>query len=92
FVVLDCRTTPRGLVEAHLFGEARDDGSVRPGIFELANGGTLLVDEPGDLGLDVQAKLLRALDKGVIVRVGDTKPVQVDARIIVATSHDLDKL
>lgn len=92
FVVLDCRTTPRGLVEAHLFGEARDDGSVRPGIFELANGGTLLVDEPGDLDLDVQAKLLRALDKGVIVRVGDTKPVQVDARIIVATSHDLDKL
>ena len=92
FVVLDCRTTPRGLVEAHLFGEVRADGSVRAGIFELANGGTLLVDEPGDLELDVQAKLLRALDKGVIVRLGDTRDVAIDARIVVATSHDLDKL
>ena len=92
FVVLDCRTTPRGLVEAHLFGELRPDGSVRAGIFEQANGGTLLVDEPGDLDLDVQAKLLRALDKGTIFRLGDTTPVAVNARIIVATSHDLDKL
>jgi two-component system response regulator HydG len=92
FVVLDCRTTPRGLVEAHLFGEVRADGSARAGIFELASGGTLLVDEPGDLDLDVQAKLLRALDKGVIFRLGDTQPVTVDARVIVATSHDLDKL
>jgi two-component system response regulator HydG len=92
FVVLDCRTTPRGLVEAHLFGERGSDGSVRAGIFELASGGTLLVDEPGDLDLDVQAKLLRALDKGIIVRLGDTQPVTVDARVIVATSHDLDKL
>jgi len=92
FVVLDCRTTPRGLVEAHLFGEIRDGGTPRPGIFDLANRGTLLVDEPGDLELDVQAKLLRALDKGEIVRIGDTQPVKVDARVIVATSHDLDKL
>ncbi len=92
FVVLDCRTTPRALVEAHLFGETRSDGTVRAGIFELANGGTLLVDEPGDLDLDTQAKLLRALDKGVIVRLGDTSSIAVDARVIVATSHDLDKL
>jgi DNA-binding NtrC family response regulator len=92
FVVLDCRTTPRGLLEAHLFGEVREDGSSRPGIFELAHGGTLLVDEPGDLDLDVQAKLLRALDKGEIVRVGGSQPVTVDARILVATSHDLDRL
>jgi len=92
FVVLDCRTTPRGLVEAHLFGEVRADGVVQPGIFELANGGTLLVDEPGDLDLDIQAKLLRALDKGVIVRVGDTRAVDIDVRVVVATSHDLDRL
>jgi DNA-binding NtrC family response regulator len=92
FIVLDCRTTPRGLVESHLFGELRPDGSTRAGIFELASGGTLFIDEPGDLDLDVQAKLLRALDKGVIVRLGDTQPVKVDARVIVATSHDLDKL
>jgi len=92
FVVLDCRTTPRELIEAHLFGEVRPDGSVRAGIFELASGGTLLVDEPGDLALEVQGKLLRALDRGTIVRLGDTQPVAVDARLIVATSHDLDKL
>ncbi len=92
FVVLDCRTTPRELLEAHLFGELRPDGSVRAGIFELASGGTLLVDEPGDLELDIQGKLLRALDKGVIVRLGDTRPVAVDVRILATTSHDLDKL
>jgi two-component system response regulator HydG len=92
FVVLDCRTTPRGLVEAHLFGELRANGVVQPGIFELAHRGTLLLDEPGDLDADVQAKLLRALDKGVVVRVGDTTSVQVDVRPVVATSRDLDKL
>jgi DNA-binding NtrC family response regulator len=94
FVVLDCRTTPRELVEAHLFGEAArgPDGAVRAGIFEQASGGTLFLDEPGDLDPDVQTKLLRALDKGVITRVGETAPVRVDARILVATSHNLDKL
>ena len=92
FIVLDCRTTPKGLVEAHLFGEMREDGAVRAGIFELASGGTLFIDEPGDLDLEVQAKLLRALDKGVVVRIGDTRAVAIDARILVATSHDLDKL
>ena len=93
FVVLDCRTTPRELVEGHLFGEvSRADGSVRTGIFEHANGGTLLLDEPGDLDNDVQTKLLRALDKGIIVRVGDHSPTRVNARILVATSNDLDKM
>ena len=92
FVVLDCRTTPRELVEAHLFGEVLPDGAVRTGIFEQANGGTLLLDEPGDLSLEVQGKLLRALDRGTIVRIGDPRPVQVDARLVVATSQNLDKL
>jgi DNA-binding NtrC family response regulator len=92
FVVLDCRTTPRELLEPHLFGELRPDGAVRAGIFELASGGTLLVDEPGDLALDVQGKLLRALDKGVVQRLGDAQPVRVDVRVIAATSQDLDKL
>jgi DNA-binding NtrC family response regulator len=92
FVVLDCRTTPRGLVEAHLFGTTAAEGGAQPGIFELATGGTLLVDEPGDLDLDVQAKLLRAIDKGVVVRVGDAQETRVDARIVCATTHDLDKL
>src|SRR5439155_17074178 len=94
FVVLDCRTTPRELVEAHLFGEvARGDGqTARAGIFELANGGTLLVDEPGDLDPDAQTKLLRAIDKGTITRVGDQRPITIDARIVVATTQNLDKL
>jgi DNA-binding NtrC family response regulator len=90
FVVLDCPTTPRGLIESHLFGEGR--GAVQPGIFELANGGTLLIDEPADLELEMQAKLLRALDKGVIVRAGDATPLHVDVRVIVATARNLDKL
>jgi len=93
FIVRDCRTTPRELVEAHLFGEAaRDGGPARVWIFESANGGTLLLDEPGDLDLDAQTKLLRAIDKGMITRVGDHTPVHIDARIAVATTQNLDKL
>jgi DNA-binding NtrC family response regulator len=95
FVVLDCRTTPGELAEAYLFGDSREqlaDGTVRPGIFESAGEGTLLVDEPGDLSLDLQAKLLRALDKGVVQRLGDPRPIRVNARILVATCHDLDRL
>jgi DNA-binding NtrC family response regulator len=92
FVVLDCRTTPRDLVEAHLFGEAQRDGAVRPGIFDLANGGTLLLDEPADLAPEIQTKLLRALDKGVIARVGDPTPVKIDVRLLAATTQDLEKL
>ena len=92
FVVLDCRTTPRELAEAYLFGEVGADRAARPGIFELAGEGTLLVDEPGDLSLELQAKLLRALDKSLVQRVGDPTPVPVSARIVVATCHDLDRL
>jgi DNA-binding NtrC family response regulator len=92
FVVLDCRTTPRELVEPYLFGELRPDGTVRAGIFELASGGTLLLDEPADLALDVQGKLLRALDKGVVQRLGDAQPVRVDVRVVTATAQNLDKL
>jgi|SRR5579859_1545149 len=92
FVVLDCRTTPRELVESYLFGEQRPDGTFRAGIFEQAGDGSLLIDEPGDLPDDVQAKLLRAIDKGVVQRIGDPRPVRVNARILVATSRDLDKL
>ncbi len=93
FIVLDCRTTPRDQIEAYLFGEiSRPDGTVRAGIFEMASGGTLLIDEPGDLDLEVQAKLLRALDKGTVVRLNDAAPVHFNARVIVATSHNLDKL
>jgi DNA-binding NtrC family response regulator len=90
FVVLDCPTTPRGLIEAHLFGEVR--GALHPGVFEQASGGTLLIDEPADLELEMQGKLLRALDKGVIVPVGDTASKRVDVRVVVATTRNLDKL
>lgn len=92
FVVLDCRTTPRELALAHLFGQEHGSGPPEIGILESASGGTLLLDEPGDLDLDLQAKLLRALDKGTITRVGSRTAVAFDARMVVATSQDLDKL
>ncbi len=90
FVVLDCRTTPAELIDPYLFGGV-DAGTRRAGIFELASGGTLLLDEPGDLPAGIQAKLLRALD-GTLVRVGDTTPVAVDVRVVTTTSRDLDRL
>ncbi len=93
FMVLDCRTIPQDLVEVTLFGEARrDDGAFRPGIFDLAAGGTLLIDEPGALDANVQTKLLRVLDKKCIVHVGDVAPTPIDTRIIVATTQNLDKM
>jgi two-component system nitrogen regulation response regulator NtrX len=63
----------------------------RIGRFELADKGTLLLDEVGDLGADAQAKLLRAIEAGEIERVGGGKPIPVDVRIVSATNMDLEK-
>jgi DNA-binding NtrC family response regulator len=93
FVVLDCRTTPRNVVESLIFGEYGGDAqAVRPGAFELAHGGTLFIDEPGDLDHELQVRLLRALDKGVVQRIGDARSVTVDVRILAATAYNLEKL
>jgi DNA-binding NtrC family response regulator len=95
FVVFDCTTVSPTVVESELFGHERGafTGAVgaKPGIFEEANGGTLLIDEIGDLDLSLQAKLLRVLDRGEVRRVGGTSVVKVNARIIAATRRDLDQ-
>jgi DNA-binding NtrC family response regulator len=95
FVVLDCTAVSPSLMEAELFGHERGafTGAVaeRPGVFELAHGGTLLVDEIGDLDLTLQPKLLRAIESGEVRRVGGQRSVRVDVRIIAATRRDLDR-
>jgi two-component system, NtrC family, response regulator HydG len=94
YVVFDCTAVPANLVESELFGHERGafTGAVasRKGVFELAHGGTLLIDEIGDLEIALQAKLLRALERSEIRRVGSAQPLRVDARVIAATRRDLD--
>jgi transcriptional regulator with GAF, ATPase, and Fis domain len=94
FVVFDCTAVAPNLIESELFGHERGafTGSVRErvGVFERAHGGTLLIDEIGDLPLELQAKLLRAIERLSITRVGGDRPVQVDVRILAATRRDLD--
>jgi two-component system nitrogen regulation response regulator NtrX len=94
FVEVNCAAIPSELVESELFGHTKGafTGAVgeQRGKFEAANGGTLFLDEIGDLALSAQAKILRALQEGVIVRVGDSKAIPVDVRVIAATNRDLD--
>jgi len=92
FVALNCAALPDNLVEAELFGIEKGVATGverRIGRFEAANHGTLFLDEIGDLNLTAQAKLLRALQERAVDRVGTTKPVPVDIRIIAATNRDL---
>jgi DNA-binding NtrC family response regulator len=93
FVVIDCAAIPETLQESELFGHTRGafTGAVaaKRGLFEEAHGGTLLLDEVGDLSAATQAKLLRVLQEGTIRRLGDTRTIQVDVRIIAATNRDL---
>ncbi|SIO10258.1 sigma-54-dependent Fis family transcriptional regulator [Halodesulfovibrio marinisediminis] len=95
FVVINCGAIPNELLESELFGyvEGAFTGALkggRPGKFELADGGTLFLDEIGDMPLDMQVKILRALQSGEVNRVGDMQPIKVDLRIIAATNVDLD--
>jgi len=93
FVCVNCAAIPKDLVESELFGHERGafTGATdrRMGRFELADGGTLLLDEVGDLSVEAQAKLLRVLETGVIERLGAEKPVTVDVRVLAATNKDL---
>jgi two-component system nitrogen regulation response regulator NtrX len=93
FVRVNCAAIPRDLVESEMFGHERGSftGATerRIGRFELANRGTLLLDEVGDLGAEAQAKLLRAIEAREIERVGGAKPIPVDVRVISATNKDL---
>ena len=93
FVEVNCAAIPSELIESELFGHMKGSftGAVadRAGKFEQADGGTLFLDEVGDMSLAAQAKVLRALQEGVITRIGGTKPLTVDVRVLAATNKDL---
>jgi DNA-binding NtrC family response regulator len=95
FIAVNLAAIPRDLVESTLFGHERGafTGAVqqRIGKFELASGGSLFLDEIGDLRLDLQAKLLRAIQENEIERVGGTKPIKTSFRLIAATNVDLER-
>ena len=96
FVGLNCSAIPSELLESELFGHEKGafSGAVSayPGRFRLADGGTLLLDEVGDMPIDLQAKLLRVVQEGVVTPVGGVSEVPVDVRIISATHQDLERL
>jgi transcriptional regulator with GAF, ATPase, and Fis domain/Tfp pilus assembly protein PilF len=96
FVPFNCTAVPKELSESYLFGHRRGafTGAVHdsPGVIRSAAGGTLFIDEVGDLPLDVQPKLLRFLQEGEIQVLGEQKPTQIDVRIIAATNTDLEEL
>lgn len=92
-VEVNCAAIPSELIESELFGHKKGSftGAVadKPGKFEQADGGTLFLDEIGDMSLDAQAKVLRALQERKIMRVGDSKEIKVDVRVLAATNKDL---
>jgi DNA-binding NtrC family response regulator len=96
FVAVNLPAMPSELVESSLFGHEKGSftGATRQsyGKFELANGGTLFLDEIGELKLDLQAKLLRALQEREIERVGGARPIPIEVRVVAATNRQLDKL
>jgi len=96
FVAVNCAAIPEGLVEAELFGHERgaftDAKHSRMGHFERANGGTLFLDEISELSLPNQAKLLRALQEREVTRVGGTKTIALDVRVVAATNRNLDEM
>lgn len=93
FIRVNCAALPSGLIESELFGHERGAftgaDQRRPGRFELADGGTLFLDEIGEMPMETQAKLLRVLQDGLVDRVGGTKPLPVDVRLIAATNNNL---
>jgi len=95
FVAINCATIPPSLAETELFGHERgaftDAKAARMGRFEEAGGGTLFLDEIGDLSLDIQVKLLRAIQERELYRVGGDRPIAINARIIAATNRDLSR-
>jgi len=97
FIKINCGAIPENLIESELFGYVKGaftgaDHKGKMGLFEVANGGTLFLDEIGELPLQMQVKLLRVLQEGEIVRIGDSKPIQVDFRLVAATNCDLEEM
>ncbi|WHH57043.1 sigma-54-dependent Fis family transcriptional regulator [Petroclostridium sp. X23] len=94
FIAINCATLPKELVESELFGYEKGafTGALKegkPGKFELANGGTIFLDEIGEIPLEIQAKLLRVLDNHKVRRIGGTYERELDVRVIAATNRDL---
>ncbi len=93
FVAVNCAALPRELMESELFGYRKGafSGAIRdkPGMFELASGGTLFLDEIGELPLELQPKLLRALEQSEVMPVGGTRPIRIRLRLITATHRNL---
>ena len=96
FIAINCAALPESLLESELFGHARGafTGAVaaKPGKFEMANGGTLLLDEIGDMPLNLQPKLLRVLQERVVERLGDGRSIQTNIRVIASTNLKLDSV
>jgi transcriptional regulator with GAF, ATPase, and Fis domain len=95
FVTINCGAIPENLLESELFGHVKGSftGAVanKAGKFQSADGGTLFLDEIGEMPLNLQVKILRAIQERVVVRVGDTRPEQVDIRILAATNRELEE-
>lgn len=97
FIKVNCGAIPDNLLESELFGYEKGsftgaDKKGKPGMFELAHKGTLLLDEVAEIPLNLQVKLLRAIQEQEIMRVGGTRPVKLDVRIVAATNRDLEEL
>ncbi len=94
FVTINCAAVPEQLLESELFGHKKGafTGAVRDkeGLFKVADGGTFFLDEVGNTSLAIQVKLLRVLENKIITPVGETKPIEVDVRLIAATNSDLE--
>jgi len=95
-VVVNCGAIPEGIIESELFGHKKgaytDASDTRKGYFETADNGTIFLDEIGDMPLETQVKVLRVLESGEFMRVGDSKTKKTDVRVIAATNKDLGKL
>jgi two-component system NtrC family response regulator len=96
FIPINCGAIPENLLESELFGHEKGSFTgahiTRPGKFELADGGTIFLDEIGELSQSLQVKILRFLQDQVIERVGGREPIQVDVRIIAATNRNLEEM
>ncbi|HLP33065.1 MAG TPA: sigma-54 factor interaction domain-containing protein, partial [Bacteroidia bacterium] len=93
FIAVNCGAIPGGTIDSELFGHEKGSftgaGDMRKGYFETVNGGTIFLDEVGELPLETQSRLLRVLESGEFIKVGSSKVQKTDVRIIAATNRDL---